>query len=46
MLVSISGFTGLIGRELIDTYTDKGMTFRISRVTVRPGQASSSAESN
>ena len=29
MLVSISGSTGLIGRELIDTYTDKGWTFRI-----------------
>jgi hypothetical protein len=29
MLVSISGSTGLIGSELIDTYTDKGLTFRI-----------------
>jgi len=29
MLVSISGSTGLIGRELIDTYKDKGLTFRI-----------------
>jgi uncharacterized protein (TIGR01777 family) len=29
MLVSISGSTGLIGRELIDTYTSKGLTFRI-----------------
>jgi len=29
MLVSISGSTGLIGRELIDTYTNKGWTFRV-----------------
>ena len=29
MLVSISGSTGLIGRELIDTYTDKGWTIQI-----------------
>jgi len=29
MLVCISGSTGLIGRELIDTYTGKGVTFRI-----------------
>ena len=29
MLVSISGSSGLIGRELIDTYKDKGWTFRI-----------------
>jgi hypothetical protein len=29
MLVSISGASGLIGRELIKTYTDNGLTFRI-----------------
>ena len=29
MLVSICGATGLIGRSLIETYTDKGLTFRI-----------------
>jgi uncharacterized protein (TIGR01777 family) len=29
MLVSISGATGLIGRTLIETYTDKGLIFRI-----------------
>ena len=29
MLVSISGSTGLIGRELINTYSGKGMDFRI-----------------
>jgi uncharacterized protein (TIGR01777 family) len=29
MLVSISGSTGLIGQEVIKTYTDKGLTFRI-----------------
>ena len=29
MLVSISGASGLIGRELIRTYTDSGLTFRI-----------------
>jgi uncharacterized protein (TIGR01777 family) len=29
MLVSISGSTGLIGHELIKTYTDAGLTFRI-----------------
>jgi|WetSurMetagenome_2_1015567.scaffolds.fasta_scaffold185624_2 uncharacterized protein len=29
MLVCISGSTGLIGHELIDSYNDKGLTFRI-----------------
>ena len=29
MLVSISGASGLIGRELIETYTNNGLTFRI-----------------
>jgi uncharacterized protein (TIGR01777 family) len=29
MLVCISGSTGLIGHELIDSYLDKGLTFRI-----------------
>jgi uncharacterized protein len=29
MLVSISGSSGLIGRELINTYTDKGWTIQI-----------------
>ena len=29
MLVSISGASGLIGRTLIETYTDKGLIFRI-----------------
>lgn len=29
MLVSISGSSGLIGQELIKTYTDKSLTFRI-----------------
>jgi len=29
MLVCISGATGLIGRELIETYAEKGLTFRI-----------------
>src|SRR5271157_5226439 len=29
MHVSISGASGLIGRELIETYTNNGLTFRI-----------------
>jgi len=29
MLVGISGASGLIGRTLIETFTDKGLTFRI-----------------